>query len=300
MQPRVTIGTDDGLYELGEREELRFEGHKVSALVRERASHWAVIDNTTIWRAADGREWRQVADSGSLVVNCVLPREGYALVGTADAHLLTLRDGLLSRVRAFDEAPGRDTWHTPSGAPPDTRSLTFDAEGTLYANVHVGGVVRATDVAGSWEPTIEVEADVHEVVFDASSGTLFAASAIGLASSADGGTTWKFETEGLHGAYQRAVAVAGETVLVSASTGPHSDRGAMYRKPIDKAAPFTKCEHGLPEWFPSNINTFCLSAAGDTAAFGTSEGEVYLSTDRGVNWSRLAENLPAVRALVVV
>ena len=220
MQPRVIVGTNHGLYELGERQELRLEGHRVSALVRQGGSQWAVIDDTAIWRATDGGEWQQVADSGSQRVNCILPQEGCALVGTADAHLFILRNGELSRIHAFDEAPGRDTWTTPSGAPPDTRSLAIDADGVIYANVHVGGVVRTADVDGAWEPTIDVDADVHEIVFDASSGSLFAASAIGLASSDDGGGTWSFYTEGLHGIYQRAVAVAGEAILVTASTRP--------------------------------------------------------------------------------
>ena len=185
-------------------------------------------------------------------------------------------------------------------APPDTRSLAIDADGVIYANVHVGGVVRTADVDGAWEPTIDVDADVHEIVFDASSGSLFAASAIGLASSDDGGGTWSFYTEGLHGIYQRAVAVAGEAILVTASTGPRSDRAAIFSKPVRKAEPFTKCENGLPKWFPSNINTFCLSAASDAAAFGTSEGEVYLSIDQGVSWNRIVESLPAVQAILVI
>lgn len=300
MQPRVIVGTNHGLYELGERQELRLEGHRVSALVRQGGSQWAVIDDTAIWRATDGGEWQQVADSGSQRVNCILPQEGCALVGTADAHLFILRNGELSRIHAFDEAPGRDTWTTPSGAPPDTRSLAIDADGVIYANVHVGGVVRTADVDGAWEPTIDVDADVHEIVFDASSGSLFAASAIGLASSDDGGGTWSFYTEGLHGIYQRAVAVAGEAILVTASTGPRSDRAAIFSKPVRKAEPFTKCENGLPKWFPSNINTFCLSAASDAAAFGTSEGEVYLSIDQGVSWNRIVESLPAVQAILVI
>ena len=300
MEPRVIVGTDDGLYELGERQGLHLESHRVCALVREKETQWAVVDNTTIWRATDGDKWQQVADSGSLRVNCILPQEGYALVGTADAHLFILRNGELSRIPTFDEAPARDTWTTPSGAPPDTRSLAIDADGVIYANVHVGGVVRASDVNGTWEPTIDVDADVHEVVFDASSDSLFAASAIGLASSGDAGATWNFVTDGLHGVYQRAVAVAGETILVTASTGPRSDRAAVFSKPVHGAEPFTKCENGLPEWFPSNINTFCLSAASDVAAFGTSEGEVYLSIDQGVSWNRLVESLPAVQAVLVV
>ena len=39
----------------------------------------------------------------------------------------------------------------------------------------------------------------------------------------------------LHATYSRAVAFAGDFVLLTASTGPRTDRGAVYRRPIDGA-----------------------------------------------------------------
>src|SRR5437588_12608 len=130
----------------------------------------------------------------------------------------------------------------------------------------------------SWRPTIDFHADVHQVqtALDRP-GLVLAAAARGLAVSADSGATWSIEREGLHAAYGRAVAVAGETVLLTASTGPYTDRAAVYRRPLDGSAPFAKCEGGLPEWFAHNIDSGCLAAAGDGVAFGTDEGEVFLS-----------------------
>ena len=297
MIPRVLVGTVDGIHELGEEREVHLAGHRAGCLAKDASSWWAVIDDTEIWRSTDAGEWRRIASTGPLRANCVLPHADGALVGTADAHLLVLRDGELSQVAAFEDAPGRDGWHTPSGRPPDTRSLAVDPAGTIYANVHVGGVARAASLEGGWEPTIDVDADVHEVVFDRASGSLFAASAIGLASSPDGGGTWEFDSEGLHAAYQRAVAVAGTTVFVSASTGPRAERAAVYRKRFGEGTSFTRCATGLPEWFPSNIETFCLSAVGEWVAIGTSGGAVYLSTDCGTSWNLLVEGLPSVRSV---
>ncbi len=92
--------------------------------------------------------------------------------------------------------------------------------------------------------------------------------------------------------------MAGDTLLISASTGPRTSQGALYRKPLGSPQPFEKRHQGLPEWFPANIDTHCLVAAGDSAAFGSAGGKVFLSEDRGMSWSLLAQDLPPVRCMV--
>jgi hypothetical protein len=145
-----------------------------------------------------------------------------------------------------------------------------------------------------------VNADVHQVLFDPGSGLALAASGRGLAVSADGGESWKFDAEGLHGTYLRAVAVVGATVLVAASTGHQTRQAAVYRASLAGGRRFERCASGLPEWFPDNIDTFCLAAAGQQAAFGTSDGRVYASSDEGRSWSVAAEGLAPVRCVSIV
>src|SRR5207249_79401 len=145
-------------------------------------------------------------------------------------------------------------------------------DGSLYANVHVGGIVRSTDGGAAWEPTIDIHADVHQVLTDFESGLVLAACARGLALSADGGASWRYETEGLPATYSRAVAVAGDTVVVSASTGPRGHRSALYRRALAEPAPFEKCTVGLPEWFDANIDTSCVVGSGTFIAFGSADG----------------------------
>ncbi|HEX2031316.1 MAG TPA: hypothetical protein VHL78_07960, partial [Actinomycetota bacterium] len=189
-------------------------------------------------------------------------------------------------------------WHTPWRGPPDTRSLSAGPDGTLYANVHVGGILRSQD-GESWTPTIDIDADVHQVLAHPDRpDTVLAACAWGLAVSRDRGATWSIEYDGLHGRYCRAVAVAGDAVLVSASTGPFTDRAAVYRRALDADRPFERCSDGLPEWFPANIDSHCLAASGDTVAFGTGDGRVFRSDDRGRIWEEAASGLPPVRAVV--
>jgi hypothetical protein len=294
----VVVGTASGLHELGSRPSLALEGHDVTAAAAGDGDVWALLDGRALLQRADDGAWQQVAVVDGPPATCLHPPGDGLLVGTAEAHLLALADGRLERVAAFDAAPGRAAWYTPWGGPPDTRSISGDA-GAVYVNVHVGGILRSTDGGATWRPTIDIDADVHQVLIDPGSGRLLAATAGGLATSADRGETWAVATAGLHAPYQRAVAVAEGMVLASASTGPSGRQAALYRRPLVGDAPFERCRAGLPEWFEANIDTGCLAAAGPVAAFGTAGGEVYLSEDGGLSWRRLAADLPPVRCLLL-
>ena len=148
---------------------------------------------------------------------------------------------------------------------------------------------------------MDINADVHEVIADpARQDTAYAASAIGLGVTTTGAESWSFETAGLHASYCRAVAVGDNYLLVSASKGPGGSQAAVYRRPVDLSEPFEKCSEGLPEWFPSNINTFGLAAKGSEAVIGSPDGIVYTSDDAGATWSIAAEDLPGVHCVTFV
>jgi photosystem II stability/assembly factor-like uncharacterized protein len=152
-------------------------------------------------------------------------------------------------------------------------------------NVHVGGVVRSPDDGKTWEPTMNIDMDVHQVFAHPNHrGHVFVASARGLGVSEDGGRSWTFSTDGLHAPYCRAVAVCGGHVLVSASSGPRGTEAAVYRRRLDGSGSFEKCRDGLPESYEDNIDTFCLAARDQHAVFGTEEGAIFVSTDEGNTW----------------
>ncbi len=140
----ILVGTARGLEVVVGAAPRGLDG-PVTHLARAGASLWAVSDGSRIW-LAEGRRWDRIAQVEDLRVNCVLPlADGSAYVGTSQALLLEVRRGEVERVRSFDEAEGRASWYTPWGGPPDVRSLSAGPEGTLYANVHVGGILISAD-----------------------------------------------------------------------------------------------------------------------------------------------------------
>jgi photosystem II stability/assembly factor-like uncharacterized protein len=297
----ILVGTDDGLHTIGDGAAVAFGGHAVGALARDGGSVWAVVDGREVRGGPGGLERPAVPAPGPRL-NCLAVAGGTVVAGTAEAHLLRLAGGELRRVEPFDQTEGRDGWYTPWGGPPDVRSIAVGADGALWVNVHVGGIPTSADGGRSWRPTIEVDADVHQVLaHPGDPARVLAATARGLADSSDGGRSWRFLTEGMHAAYCRAVALAGDTVAVSCSTGPRGGRAALYRRPLDAGpgTPFERCRDGLPEWFQGNLDTACVAAVGSTVAVGTADGEVFASEDAGGSWERVADGLPQVRCLLL-
>lgn len=300
MAATILVGTDDGIHRVGEDQASWLGGKRVTALARGQGALWALADGRELWREPLGGGG-VVATSGGLRLNCVDAGDGGVVAGTSEAHLVRLDGNELRLIDEFDRVEGRGGWYTPWGGPPDVRSLARGADGTLWVNVHVGGILRA-EAGGSFVPTIDVDADVHQVTGDPGEPRrVLAATAYGLAQSDDAGATWSFATEGMHASYCRAVTVAGGQVVVSCSTGPGGARAALYRRPLAAApeAPFERCSAGLPEWFQRNVDTACLDADGATVAFGTAAGEVYASADAGATWTQAAASLPAVRCLLL-
>jgi hypothetical protein len=292
---RLLVATTGGLHDLDGLGGL--QDRSLVALAGGAEVAWALDREGAILRSDDG-QWEAAGALADPRPRCLLPHEDGLLIGTAEAHLFRLRRDVVEPVEAFDEVGGRDRWFTPWGGPPDTRSLAGDTAGTVYANVHVGGIVRSTP-EGGWRPTIDIETDVHQVIAHPDrAGLVLAAAAFGLARSDDGGETWAITDEGLHAPYSRAVAVADDTVLVTASTGPSTRQAAVYSRPLDGSGPFERCAGGLPEWFPSNIDTHALAADGPRVAFGTAEGQVWTSADQGRTWDLALDGLPRVTALL--
>jgi hypothetical protein len=296
----VRVGTADGLFTINGSTEREVEGHSVTAL----AHGWAIFDGeTVVYETGDG--WRQAmtvrSPERSLGVHgALLARSDDAIVGWGSSLTRVPKKGRFEPIAGFEAVPGRDDWHAVGSRQPYVRSLTATAAGVLLANVHVGGIPRSTDDGATWQPSIDVDADVHQVRAHPQRPELvLAAAAVGLCRSDDAGETWTVLTEGLHASYCRAVAAAGDVMFVSASTGPFADQAALYRTAIDGDGPLERCTIGLPEWQHHNIDTACLDTDGTRVAFGGADGVVYGSEDAGSTWHVLADGLPPVSAVTV-
>jgi hypothetical protein len=302
MRRTILAGTDDGIHALGAERRVDLEGRAIGALAAGQRALFAIADGAGIVASDGGGPWTELASLPAGEARSLLPTPDGLLVGTTEAHLVRLVDGSLEPVEGFESVAGREGWYTPWGGPPTTRSLSAGAAGELYANVHVGGIARSDDGGGSWTPTIDVDIDVHEVrsPTDRPGLVLAATGREGLAISRNSAETWELASEGLAGTYARAVALAGDVVLLTASDGPGGGHAMVYRRLLHASGAFETCRTGLPEWFDDNIDTACLDAAGGAVAFGTASGAVYGSEDAGETWERVADGLPPVRCLLAL
>jgi hypothetical protein len=297
---RILVATRDGVHTLDQRGHdaaVEHAGRSVTAVVRDGPQLWAILDREQVWHAPDEGEWHRVAILEGVAATCIAMTDAIH-VGSSKARLFRLTDGGLEPVEAFDAAEGRDSWYTPWGGPPDTRSIS-EWGADVYVNVHVGGVLHTEDSGRTWNPTIDIDADVHQVA--TAGGLVLAAGARGLSTSTDKGATWSLRADGLDARYSRAVVVCGDQVLLSASEGPRGGRAGVYRADLAGGA-FERCRTGLPELFEENIDTYCLDALNDGsyAAFGTADGRVYGSDDGGLRWLELITGLPSVQHLLLV
>ena len=295
----IFVGTAEGLFALRSGD-VHLAGHEVKALARADEEWWAV-GAKDLWRSTGDGAWQDIAGlEGGLVANCVLPSPAGVLVGTSEARLFRLEGNTLSPVDGFDVVEGRNSWYTPWGGPPDSRSAAQDTAGTLFVNVHVGGIPKSTDGGATWLPTIDIDSDVHQVLAHPEQpGRILAACAWGFAESRDSGGTWTITDDGLHASYCRAVAISGDAVLLSASTSHRGERAALYRRPLDADGPFERCTTGLPDWFDANVDTHWLVSDAERAAFASPDGRIYVSEDAGATWTEAASGLDGVRCVAL-
>ena len=228
------------------------------------------------------------------------PRRAARSWGPPTRWLWRVDDGTVEPVAGFDGVAGRDGWHAVGSATPYVRSLSATADGSaVLASVHVGGIPRSKDRGATWRPTIDVEADVHEVRGHPSDPrVVMAAAAVGLVESHDGGSTWTVgPATGLHATYLRSVAFPSGAAVVGASDGPFGRRAALYRRALT-GGDFERCTDGLPAWLPALVDTGALDARGPVVVAGAAD-TVVVSDDAARTWRVAAAGLPRVRAVAL-
>lgn len=282
----LRIGTVEGLIEPP-------DGVTITGPTRVFGDAALCADGRVLWHGNDG--WTELASAPDLL--CAVDAPGGLLLGTAGAHLTRVSSTGLARIQSFETTVGRDDWYTPWGGAPETRSLACTDDNVLLASIHVGGIPRSDDGGRSWHPTIDIEADVHQVrAVPGRPDLVLAAAAVGCCRSDDGGATWRVMAEGLHATYCRAVAIAGDAMLVSASEGPRGRQSAIYRRGLESSGPFER----ITDWIAGNVDTNALDAVGDRVVYGTRAGAVWESDDAGTTWAVLRDDLAPVTSVSLV
>jgi hypothetical protein len=270
----------------------------------------AIVDGSSLSHRTRDGAWSTVVTTEFDLACCM--RVGDVIyVGTDDARILRVSaDGEIEQLRGFDAVAGRDKWYAGAavingqllGPPLGIRSITATSDGAvLLANVHVGGIPRSTDGGATWQPTIDIDNDVHEVrAHPYRPGVVAAAAAVGLCISRDGGATWEKEQEGLHASYCSAVAFTGDDVLLAASVDHFAAQGRIYRRRVVGHAPLVAVGGGLPEWIDGIADTGCISTKGSAVAIADKKGNLYVSADTAQSWSRHIDGLPSPSSVLVV
>lgn len=310
--PSILAATwSDGVFVfVGKTRRHELVGQSLSALAHDPGGGaLAIVDGHSLCRRTREGAWSTIATS-KLELACLTVVGDRIYLGTSDARVLSVSpNGKMEPLNGFDTVPGRDTWYAGSalingelvGPPLGVRSMTATADGAaLLANVHVGGIPRSIDGGVTWQPTIEVQSDVHEVcAHPVQPQTVVAAAAVGLCVSRDGGATWTIEQEGLHASYCSAVAFSGNDILVAASTDHFADQGAVYRRPIDGSRPLQRLG-GLPKWLGGIVDTRCIATLGSALALADKAGNLYASADGGQSWLQREGGLPMLSALLLL
>jgi hypothetical protein len=270
----------------------------------------AIVDGSALHQRSSAGVWSAIATTNSELA-CCLAVEDVLYVGTEDARLLTISaEGVVEPVRGFETVAGRETWYAGSavidgqrvGPPLGIRSIAASSDrAVILVNVHVGGIARSTDGGVTWQPTIDIGSDIHEVRAHPMRPSIAAAAgAIGLCTSRDGGATWDVEGDGLHASYCSAVAFAGDDVYVAASADHFASEGAVYRRRVDGHEGLRAIGGGLPAWTDGIVDTGCIATLGSAIALVDQKGNLYVSADAGHSWSRPASGLAPPSSVLIV
>lgn len=270
-----------------------------------------IVGSNSLCSREPSGNWATVVTS-KLELSCCMSVQGTIYVGTDDARMLQLSDSqdVLKAIDGFDKVAGRDTWFAGSaivngqrlGPPLGIRSVAANSDASvLFANAHVGGIPRSVDGGRTWEPTIAVRSDVHEVrAHPTDSNLVVAAAAVGVCISRDAGATWTIERDGLHASYCSAITFSGSDLIVSVSTDHFAAEGRIYRRSVQPGGSLSAIRGGLPTWMEGIVDTGCIASEGAFLAVADRTGHLYTSDDFGSSWSCQSSCVPTPSGLLIV
>ena len=255
----------------------------------------AVTDREIVVIPLEGPERRIVHAVPQLIASCLLVERDNAvevLLGTVGSRLFhcSLAGGETQAVTSFDQLPCRNQWHTPWGGPAAVRSLAMTPDGWIYADIHVGSIMRSRDWGHNWEPvTPTLNEDVHEVATcPAAPAAVYANTALAVYVSNDRGMSWDHRAKDLGERYGRAMAVhpqQPEVLLATVSDGPHEEHvhGQLFRSE-DGGRTWAHVVDGFPASTAENIDTFHVVFDKEGGVWAACGQHLFRSEDTGISW----------------
>jgi photosystem II stability/assembly factor-like uncharacterized protein len=328
----ILVGTMDGVVELTQKnggwiETARdLRGIHVSSLLvgPENRFAYAGSHGNGIFRRSAGGSWRSVSDglTSLNVYSVAYTMDGLTPVvyaGTEPALLFRCRDGedRWRELPGLSTMPGRADWDFP--APPNiahTKHVDFDPRDarTFYVSVEQGALLKTTDAGASFgqlhftDENYVCNSDVHRIAINPlNPDDLYLSGGDGITRSEDSGITWnRVATPDMRVAYPDATFCSplDDGTVYTAGAGA---RPGAWRSSGNADAAFMKStDHGIT-WkamslprLRGNIEAATLVRWPGGYGFfvGTTDGEVFTSTDRGLNWALAATQVPPLSKCV--
>lgn len=243
-------------------------------------------------------------------------------VGTEPGGLFQTDDGgeTFDLVRGLWDHPTRTGWFGGGRDRPGLCALAIDPRDSnhMYADISVGGIYETRDGGQTWEPRnkgliaeylpdphAEIGQDPHFLAISPSNpDVLWQQNHCGVFRSTNGGQSWDnlSQTNGGPVKFGFPIAVDEQDdqtawVVPAISDGLRMavDGALCVCRTEDGGQTWQELRHGLPQANCYDVvYRHALDLTGHTLVFGTTTGNLFLSTDRGDSWESIANYLPPI------
>jgi hypothetical protein len=301
--PQVLVATGAGCmtFNGGSEGQIDFAGLLVRAIVPDgEGGCLAVVGGNEIWRRSARGQWTLEA-TVSVDLEAIISIGGKIFAAVGEAGLVRIGTSWdVEPLTGFDTVEGRSQWFA-QGPPLHIRALTATADdATILAAVHVGGIPRSTDGGATWDATVPIDFDIHEVrAHQTLPNVVAAAAAVGLCVSQDAGKSWDVISSGPEDPHSLSVAALEREMLFSVQDGPFATRSQVWRWRIGESE-IEQVRDGLPEWFSGKVDTGHMGAGNGRAAIVDGGGNLWLSKNGSSEWERIATQVPYVFGMLVL